>query len=591
MFFRDISVYYDKLESVSSRLAMVDLLSDMLSMASDEEIRGLVYFTQGILAPSFEGVETGIADKTAIAAISLATGFDSKDIEHAFHKSGDIGKTAEDLVSKTKLKRISIRKHSVVDVFNAMLKLSKISGHGSKDAKLKILAGLLADSSPLEVRYIVRFALGRLRLGVGDATILDALAKAKTGSREPKTRLEDAYNICSDLGKVAETLYTHGMSGIRALEAETFNPIRPALAERAKSFEEIMERMKGACFAESKYDGLRVQVHMDRKAKRVEIFSRNLERLTPMFPEIIKAALDETTAKSAIFEGEAISYDDSSGEFHAFQETIQRRRKHGIEAAAEQFPLRVFLFDLMYLNGSSYINKEYNERRVALESILNGAGTLRTTDRIEVRSAEDLERYFNTAIESGLEGIMAKDPSSRYVAGARKFSWIKMKRSYKAELSDTVDLVVIGYYLGKGQRTEFGFGGMLAAVYNDKRDVFESITKIGTGFTEEQMSFFKESLDKSRCSSKPVRVESSIEPDVWVEPLHVVEVRADEITRSPTHACGKNDYKSPDEQGYALRFPRIISKGYRDKKPDDATTTKEIIEMFNSQKKKSTDDK
>ncbi len=591
MFFCDVTNYYGRLESVSSRLSMIDLLSEMLSKAEGAEIKPLVYFTQGVLAPSFEGIETGIADKTALAAIALATGFEIKDVESAFRKSGDAGKAAEELKLRARLRGMGRKEHSISTVFDSMKKIASISGQGSKDVKLRTLAGLLSNASPVEARYIIRFALGKLRLGLGDATILEALAKAKGGGRESKPVLERAYNLCSDLGKVADVLYSKGMKGIEAFEAEPFSPIRPELAERANTFEEIMERMGDSCFAESKYDGLRMQVHLDRKRKRVEIFSRNLERLTDMFPDIAKAALDETDAHSAIFEGEAISYDDSAGEFHSFQETIQRKRKHGVESAAEKFPLRLFAFDVMYLDGESYMDKGYAVRREALESMLKKRDVIRTTDRIVAKSAKDLERYFNAAISSGLEGIIAKEPGSKYIAGARKFSWIKMKRSYKAEMSDTVDLVVIGYFLGKGLRAEFGFGGMLAAAYNDKRDVFESITRIGTGFTEEQMSFFRSSLSKSSRKAMPARVESSIVPDVWVEPLHVVEVRADEITRSPMHMCGKEDYNDPDEQGYALRFPRIVSEGYRDKRAEDATTTKEIIEMFRLQKKKSLDDR
>ncbi|MCL5428149.1 MAG: ATP-dependent DNA ligase [Candidatus Marsarchaeota archaeon] len=569
---------------------MIDLLSEMLSKASKDEIRALVYFTQGILAPSFEGVETGMAEKMAITSIAMATGFEQKEVESSFRKTGDMGKAAEELAAKTRLRRIGTTKPSVERVFQTMHKIAKTSGQGSKEVKLKLLAGLLAEATPVEARYVVRFALGKLRLGIGDATILEALAKSGTGSREAKTQLEHAYNLCSDLGKVAETLYSEGMRGIESFEAEPFSPIRPALAERANTFEEIMKRMNGRCYAESKYDGLRMQIHLDRKAGRVEIFSRNLERLTEMFPDVARAALDETTAHSAVFEGEAISYDDSSGEFHSFQETIQRKRKHGIEEAAEQFPMHVFTFDLMYLNGKSYIGMEYTGRRAALESMLKEGNIIRLTDRIEARSSPELERYFNTAVGSGLEGIIAKEPGSKYVAGARKFSWIKMKRSYKAELSDTVDLVIIGYYLGRGQRAEFGFGGLLTAVYNKERDAFESITRIGTGFTEEQMVFFRKDLGRSRSRNKPPRVESVLVPDFWVEPLHVIEVRADEITRSPMHTCGKSDYKDQEEQGYALRFPRIVGKGYRDKGPEDATTTHEIVEMFKLQRKKKIDD-
>jgi DNA ligase-1 len=275
-----------------------------------------------------------------------------------------------------------------------------------------------------------------------------------------------------------------------------------------------------------------------------------------------------------------------SGEFHPFQETIQRRRKHDIKEKSEQLPLHLFAFDLMYINGEDYLDKPYEERRKKLESIVKGDGTIRLSDRIITSSPKEFENYFNNAIEHGLEGIIAKDLNSRYIAGARKFSWIKMKRSYRGELSDTVDVVIVGYYLGKGTRAEFGFGGLLCATYNEKKDVFETVTRIGTGFTEEQMKMFRSTLEKSRVKSKPARVVSNIEPDFWVEPKYVVTVKADEITLSPMHTCGLEERADGTIAGYALRFPRIVSEGIRsDKSSEEATTTKEIAEMFKQQRK------
>ncbi|MFP3215225.1 MAG: ATP-dependent DNA ligase [Candidatus Micrarchaeota archaeon] len=581
MLFEDVAKYYEKLESVSSRLQMIDILTELFKKAKKDELKKLVYMTQGILSPPFEGVETGMAEKLVETAIATATGFTKEEVEQDFKKRGDLGETAEYLISKTKLKKLASRKFEVSEVFDTMYKIATTSGEGSQEAKIKMLAELLAASSPLEARYIVRFALGTLRLGVGDATILEALSKLVTGERAFKEQLENAYNICSDLGKVADVLAKEGIKGIENFKVQLFSPIRPALAERLPTAEEILEKMHGKCAVESKYDGLRAQVHVDKKSKRVEIFSRRLERLTPMFPEIAKAALEELDAESAIIEGEAIAYNEVTGEFHPFQETIQRKRKHGVEEMSQELPLHLFAFDIMYLNGEGYLDKPYHERRSALEKVVKNKGTILLADRIIATSPKELERYFEEAIEKGLEGIVAKELNSKYIAGARKFSWIKMKRSYRGELSDTVDLVILGYYLGKGIRAEFKFGGLLCGVYNDKKDVFETITKIGTGFTEEQMKEFKDILDKIRVKSKPARVISDIEPDFWVEPKYVVTVKADEITRSPTHTCGREG----EESGYALRFPRIVGTIRSDKSPEDATTTKEIIEMFKMQKK------
>ncbi len=538
-----------------------------------------------MLAPPFEGVQIGIAEKFAEAAIAMASGYSKENVVTSFRKTGDLGLTAEEFIKKGRLRPLSRKRFDINYIFESMLKIAGTSGTGSQDAKIKILVELLASSSPLEAKYVIRFALGKLRLGAGDATILESLSKAYTGDRKSKAELENAYNICSDLGIVGDVLSEKGMKGIEHFRVSLYEPIRPALAERLPTAEQILEKMDGRCAIESKYDGLRVQVHMDKNAGKVQMFSRNLENITKMFPDIARAALSEVDAKEAILEGEAISFDDITGEFHSFQETIQRKRKHGIEAKSQELPLHLFAFDLMYLDGEDYLGKSYEERRKKLELIIKGNGLIRFSDRIIATTPKQVDKYFEEAIESGLEGIVAKDLHSVYVAGARKFSWIKLKRSYKGELSDTVDLVILGYYRGKGQRTEFGFGGLLAGVYNEKKDVFETISKIGTGFSEKNMQMFSDTLKKIKLAKKPARVDAVVSPDFWVDPKYVVTVRADEITRSPMHTCGRES-DSPESTGYALRFPRIVSDGIRgDKSAEESTTTKEIIEMFKLQKR------
>ncbi len=564
---------------------MIDILSEMFSKTSKEEIKALIYLTQGALSPPFEGKEIGMAEKLVISSLAISTGAEQKTIDKLFSTTGDLGQTGEKLVITSKLKSFNSKKLTVLDLFESLTKISNTSGVGSKDIKIRLFAGLISNSSPIETRYIIRFSLGTLRLGLGDATILEALSKSITGNRDSKELLENGYNICGDLGKVAYILFDKGIKGIENMEVELFNPIRPELAERAKSFEEIIERMGVACSVEGKYDGLRAQLHMDKKKNKIEIFSRNLERMTLMFPDILKNAFSEINAESIIVEGEAIAYNENTEEFRPFQETIQRKRKHEVEEKSAEVPLHLFLFDIMYLNGKQLMSLPYEERRSKLEAVLVKRKMILPSAKIIAKTSKEIELFFNKEITEGLEGVVAKDLNSKYVAGARKFSWIKMKRSYRSELSDTVDLVIIGYFSGKGSRTEFGLGGLLAAVYNDKKDLFESITKIGTGFTEKQMLSLSELLGKIKTKKKPARVESTVEPDFWVDPKYVVEVRADEITRSPMHMCGKETY-SQDEIGYALRFPRIVSDGVRDKKAEDATTTKEILEMFLLQKKK-----
>ncbi|MEM3227755.1 MAG: ATP-dependent DNA ligase [Candidatus Micrarchaeaceae archaeon] len=584
MQFLELSKYYDKLESTSSRLGMIDILKDTFKEADKDEIGKIIYITQGVLAPPFEGVEFGLAEKMAEEAISIATGYRKESVNALYKKTGDLGTVAEQLVSESKLRRMTARKYSVGEVYDSMLKISKSSGAGSKNIKVKTLADMIASSTPLEARYIVRYPLGELRMGVGDATILEALSVAFTGGRALKQELEHAYNICSDLGLVGTTLMSKGPPGIKAFKVSIFKPIRPALAERLPTAEEILEKMHNKAAIEQKYDGFRCQVH--RKGREVRLYSRRLENITEMFPDIVHSALVELKPDSFILEGEALGFNEATNEFMPFQETMQRKRKHGIEEKKIEIPLHLFAFDLMYLDGKDYLNEPYEKRREALEKVVAGAKTIVPSTRIITSSPKELERFFEDSIEKGLEGIVAKDLNSPYIAGARKFSWIKMKRSYMGKLSDTIDVVIVGYYLGHGSRSEFQFGGLLCAVYNKKRDMFETVSRLGTGFTEKQMSELKSLLDKSRVKSKPARVDSLIEPDFWVLPKYVVTVKADEITKSPTHTCGREKHEG-DEFGYALRFPRLVGEEAvrADKSIEDSTTTEEIIEMYKNQKR------
>ncbi|MGC8586108.1 MAG: ATP-dependent DNA ligase [Candidatus Micrarchaeia archaeon] len=585
MLFKELVGYYDQLEEVSSRLKMISILTETFKKAKPSEIAHIIYITQGVLAPPFEGIEFGVADKMAEEAIANATGYTKEAVESMYKKSGDLGNVAKELKAETKLKNLKAISYSIEEFYSKMHEIASTSGEGSKARKIKLLSELIANGTPEEVKYIVRYPLGQLRMGVGDATILEALSLAFTGSREFKERLERAYNICSDLGYVGSEIANKGKEAILNFKVSLFKPIRPALAERLPTAQEILEKMHGKAAVEQKYDGFRLQVH--KNENEIKLYSRRLENTTDMFPDILEAVRKEMPAKRIIFEGEAIAYNEVTGELFPFQETIQRKRKHNISEKIEELPLHLFAFDIMYYEGKDYLNEPYEKRRELLEQLLKNGNIIRPTTRIITSSPKELEEFFERSIENGLEGIVAKDLNAPYIAGARKFSWIKMKRSYKGELTDTLDLVIVGYFLGRGSRAEFKFGGLLCAVYNKKRDMFETITKLGTGFTEAQMTELKEKLDKIKVNNKPARVDSIIEPDFWVTPKYVVVVKADEITKSPTHTCGREKQPDGTEVGYALRFPRLVGEEAirPDKGPEEATTTSEVIELYKQQKK------
>lgn len=568
MLYKEVVEHFQAIERTTSRLEMAELLRRLFEKASPEEIDKVVYLTLGEILPAFRGVEVGVSEKLFMEALSKATGVKVSEIERLYKQRGDMGDTAQELI------KWEGRSLSLSQVYGELLAIAQT--RGTLDKVMKLIS-LLKGLSPIEAKYTARFVVGRLRLGVGDATIIEALSLV-SGSRGAKELIERAYNLCSDLGLVAKTLKEGGLESLKDFKIRVGYPIRMALAERVSSAEEIVKRL-GRCAVEAKYDGFRLQVH--KEGQRVEIYSRNQERMTDMFPEIKSAVLREIKANSIIIEGEAIAINEETGEFYPFQITIQRKRKYGIHEYAKEYPLKLFSFDLLYLDGEDYTLKPFVERRKKLESVVPKGNNLDHSELIITDSAKEIEAFFEDAITRGLEGIIAKRLDAPYTAGSRNFNWIKLKRSYRGSLADTVDVVILGYYYGRGARAKLGIGGILAGVYDPSTDTFKTVSKVGSGFTEEEWIRLKKLLDQIRLDHKPARVDSIIEPDVWVEPLYVIEVTADEITRSPLHTAGR----SIEEPGYALRFPRAVSFIREDKKPEDATTVEEIIRLYNLQKR------
>lgn len=605
MFFREVANLFNEIENSSSRLVMTKHLAELFKKTPFKDAKRVVYLLQGRISPQFEGSEIGFGEKLITQGIAKASGFEREEVDKVFNKIGDLGNTAEEFVKKKKQLSLQTQDLTVEKVFTNLKKMSQSEGEGSQELKIKTLTELFNYATPLEARYIARIPLGNIRLGVGDPTIMDAFATILTEEEQEKIMLkkssavtkkeekeiddearrikvnvreqiEAIYNIDSDLGEIAQILKEKGLEGLKEIKIKPGTPIRPTAAERLPSAKEIIEKL-GKCAVEAKYDGFRLQISKDKD--NVKIFSRQSEEMTNMFPEIISAVKEYLIPEKCIVEGEALAYNEDTQEYYPFQVTIQRKRKYEVEKKAKEYPLNLFLFDVMYVNGESYLDKPLTKRREKLSSIVKEGGLIKLSEQRIIDNPKDLEDFFEDAISRGLEGIIAKDLNAPYIAGARKFAWIKLKRSYKGTLSDTLDLVIIGYYLGKGKRTEFGLGALLVATYNEKEDTFESVAKIGTGLTENTLTQLQEMLFKNKIEKKHARVISEIKPDYWVEPKFVVETRADEITLSPMHACGKEEGK-----GYALRFPRMI-KLRSDKKAEEATTTIEVKQMFKIQKR------
>src|SRR5438876_1140985 len=574
---------FEELERTSSRLALIELLTaPFRSVERPDEIEKVCYLVQGRVAPFFEALEMGMAEKTVARSIAIAAHTTPEDVLQRNAALGDMGLVAEQLRKGTGAMSDAL---SVDKVFLGLRAIAQTSGKGAVEQKIAGLADLLTLVDGVSAKYVVRILLGNLRLGIGDATILDALAKARWNDVKKRKLLEGAYNKTSDLGLIGRTIFEHpneeeAQHAVAALDVQVGKPIHAQLAERLPTAEAIIAKM-GTVVAQYKYDGLRAQIHKD--GQQVTIFSRNLEDQSHMFPELIEGTLKQVRAERAILDAEALAYNATSEEFLPFQETTRRRRKHQIEALAQQLPLKAFVLDILYKDGVSLLDTPLADRLKILQEMLHPADdTLMLTASHVVRDAHTLTLLFDEAISKGLEGLVVKKLESRYEAGARNFNWVKLKRHSAGALNDTIDCVLLGYLFGRGKRAALGAGSLLVGLYDPEKDLFVTVTKIGTGLSDEQWRSIRERTRGLEVDHRPARVSSLIEPSVWVEPQLVLEVLADEITRSPIHTAGKVG----TEPGYALRFPRLISFRDVDKQPENATTVQELIELYESQGKK-----
>lgn len=590
MLFKEFCEYLKGLEVTSERLRMISILAKLFKELSPEELQKATYLLLGELWPDWTGYpELGVAEKMCLEALSRASGIPKSELEKMFKRLGDIGRVAELAMQKKRLAALVAQQLTITDVYDSLAKAARATGPGSQDLKIRILTGLFLSASPIEAKYIARIVLGTMRLGIQEMTILDGLAQAFFGTKEKRPIIESAFNKYPDIGFIARITAEKGEDGLKQIRAKPGVPIRPMLAERLSSPSEILMKIGGEGIAEYKYDGERAQIHKTENEKII-IYSRRLENITNQYPDVVKAIKEAVQGETFIVEGEIVCVDPDTGELRPFQELMHRKRKYDIARAMQEYPVKVFLFDCLYLNGEELLEKPYPKRREILESIV------KTTDMVElakakfVKNSDELEEFMLKAVEDGCEGVVVKSLSNDaiYEAGARGWKWIKYKRDYKSEMMDTVDLVVVGAFHGRGRRSGT-YGALLVATYNPQRDMFESVCKVGSGFTDTQLAELPNFLGPYIVKEKPhnVDVAEGMEPDVWVYPKLVMEVLGAEITLSPIHTCGKDIVyeKFKKKAGLAIRFPRFIN--WRpDKGPTDATTSQEIFEMYLKQLRK-----
>ena len=575
MTFSDLSHYFKKLEETPSRNTMTEILAELFRKAGKDEISKICYLLLGRVVPLYEAIEFGVADKFIIRAIARASGATDDDVRRGFKKTGDLGSTAE------VLHRGSGRSISVVGVYEKLYEIAKSGGVGSQEKKISLLADLLRSVSPLSARYIGRIPLDKLRLGFSDMTILDSLSWMLAQDKSLRPELEDAYNVRPDIGYIAATVKAHGIAGLSQVRSKVGAPILASLCQRIPTADEMIKKM-GEVAVEPKYDGVRVQIHYEKskvnpptggQKSKVKTFSRNLENTTDMFPELQKIG-NQLNAKEAILDSEAVGVDPKTGKLIPFQETMTRKRKHEIDTASRNVPLKFFVFDILYKDGKDLLTIPLKDRREVLEQTVKKGNLLVISPQIVTSSAREIRRYHDEQINKGLEGAVVKKWNSPYEPGRRGYSWVKFKEEEgkTGKLTDTIDAVIMGYYRGEGKRSGFGIGAFLVGV--KKNESFVTITKIGTGVSDELWKDFRTKLNVLKTTKQPHEYESvnkMFTPDVWVRPAIVVEIAGDDLTKSSTHGAG-----------VAVRFPRLV-RIRTDKSPQNVTTVKEIKDMYDAQ--------
>ncbi len=660
--FSEIASHYGRIEDLSGRLEMTDELIDLLKDRSPSDIEMIIRLTKGEVKPGYEGLELGVAEKLAMKALYMVTMVPFHEIEDLSKKKGDIGLLAEAIIGSKKQMSLFQEPLTLDRVFGNLEKIARAGGRSSQDLKLKLIAEMLHDSTPLEARYITRILCGKMRLGIADMTVIDALSylftpgfeeagslleglegiegfrneirnigtkrtgplyeliyvsskpdknnlsretakmmteileKLKGKVNENREKLARTFNVHPDLGSIGRMLGEEGMDVVLEIGVRPGIPLRSMLGERLSSVEEILDKMGGTSAFEYKYDGLRVQVHLfnENGNTKIKLFSRQLEDITHQFPDVRSSLESSFKGIDCIVEGECVPVDPDTGAFLPFQIISQRRgRKYGLDEKIEEVPVSLVMFDCLFKNGEDMTNQPYLSRRKAITELFTGIDQEIDLERglslstMEVITDPEVgNTFFEKALEDGCEGIMAKNisDSSIYQAGSRGWLWVKYKNDYRSELSDTLDLVVVGAFYGTGRR-KGTYGALLMATWDEKESIFRTVCKLGSGFNDEHLAYLIGQVDEMKGDKVSVwkNVRSQIEPDVYTSPELVLEVLAAEITFSPIHTCSFNILK--EGAGLGLRFPRFTGRFRKDKGPTDATTDDEVVSMYSSQKK------
>ncbi len=578
--FEDFALLCYQLEKTASRNTRAAHLGVFFSSYDTKSIVASVYLLQGLLRQQFIPTSIGISEKLALEALAQLSNKDTQTILSLFHIHGDLGTVAE-LLSEELVHEIN-NHTSLAYIRSSLIDFTSIQGTGSQEKKQNLILKLMHDLSPLGRKYFIRIVVGKLRLGVSDSTVIKGLCSAYKLTKLEEKKLDHAYSLQSDLGALAQNLSENGPALLDTFKTpQLHTPLQPASAERLLDAEHIVSKLGIPCIAQPKYDGLRVQIHIETNKNVITMFSRNVLPMHQMFPELCKVMHDicvKNNIVNGIFDGEIMGFDKVLGQYKSFQETAKRRRKHEIANQNEEQHVRLIIFDCLFLNDISCLEMPCFKRLDLIRFFNDDSAQIISISSVMIENIHDLTSYFMHHTKQGHEGIMIKKYDSPYYVGERTYAWIKWKRTQPTEASDSIDAVILGYYYGKGKRTKLGIGALLAALYNKERDCFQTIAKVGTGLDEETWETIKKQCDCEKTLDIPMNsmCKKSLYPDVWCNPKLVISIQADELTRSSEHTA---DIDEGEGKGLALRFPRLLALRY-DKNPYQTTTVEELHTIY-----------
>jgi len=560
MDFIRIAEIFDKIdkEGITGRIELTNIVARFIVGVSDDYLQTILLFFQGKTFPIWSNKEFGIAENIVVKALSKITGWKEEKIKAQIRKEGDIGNVAGKILKgriQHSLFSSETENLTIKEVSNSFQEISECLGGGSQEKKMQLIFQILSKATKTEAKFFIRLLLGEMRVGIGEGVIRDAIAIAY--NVEPKL-VERGYYLISDIGKVAGIAKAKGNNGLENIVPIIGIPLRVMLAQKVDNVEYVIGKF-GKCAFEVKYDGIRIQIQKNKA--QVYLFTRRLENVTVQFPEIVRAVKENVLADSIIMEGEIVAI-QGTGEGNkeerrrprVFQELSRRiKRKYDIDEISIKIPVEINLFDILYLNGKLLMNEKFKDRRKILENSVKTTEIFRLAKQTITNSVEEAEKFYNYALKSGHEGVMAKNLDAVYQAGSRVGHMYKIK-----PIKETLDVVIVGGTWGEGRRTHW-MASFLLAVRDPVTNKFLTIGRLGTGFTDEQ---FKETTE----ILKELIVKDE-EKDVEIRPNVVVEVAYEEIQKSPSYTSG-----------YALRFPRLV-RFRNDKSVEEADTIERVEEL------------